>query len=46
MGDQYNICKGNVTTVLPIESLEVMTDIHLYVDRLVPITYGRPIQFE
>jgi hypothetical protein len=43
VGDQYNICKGNVTTILPSESLEVMTDIHLYVDGLVPITYGRPI---
>jgi hypothetical protein len=46
VGDQYNICKGNVTTILPSESLEVMTDVHLYVDDLVPITYGRPIRFE
>ncbi len=46
MGDQYNICKGNVTTILPSESLEVMTDIHLYIDGLVPMTYGTPIQFE
>jgi hypothetical protein len=46
VGDQYNICKGNVTTILPSESLKVMTDVHLYVDGLVPITYGRPIQFE
>ncbi len=46
MGDQYNIFKGDVTTILPSESLEVMTDIHLYVDGLVPITYGRPIGFE
>ncbi len=46
MGYQYNICKGNVTTILASESLEVMTDIHLYVDGLVPIAYGRPIQFE
>jgi hypothetical protein len=46
VGDQYNICKGNVTTILPSESLEVMTDIHLYIDGLVPITYGGPIQFE
>jgi hypothetical protein len=43
VGDQYNICKGNVTTILPSESLEVMTCTHLYVDGLVPITYGRPI---
>jgi hypothetical protein len=41
-----NICKGNVTTILPNESLQVMTDVHLYVDGLVPITDGRPIQFE
>ncbi len=45
MGDQYNICKGNMTIILPSE-FEVMTDIHLYVDGLVAITYGRPIQFE
>jgi hypothetical protein len=38
VGDQYNICKGNVTTILPNESLQVMTDIYLYVDRLVTIT--------
>jgi hypothetical protein len=46
VGDQYNICKGNVTTILPNESLQVIADIHFYVDGLVPITYGRPIQFE
>ncbi len=46
MGDQYNICNGNVTTNLPSESLQVMTDVHLYVDGLVPITYRRPNQFE
>ncbi len=46
VGDQYNICKGNVTTILPNESLQVMTDVHLYIDGLVPIAYGLPIQFE
>ncbi len=46
MGDQYNICKGNVTTILPSESLEVMMDILLFVDGLVAITYGRPIRVE
>jgi hypothetical protein len=46
VGDLYNICKGNVTSNLPSESLEVMADIHLFVDGLVPITYGRPIQIE
>jgi hypothetical protein len=35
-----------VTTILPRESLEVITDIHLYVGGLVPITNGRPIQFK
>ncbi len=44
VGDQYNICKGNVITILPIESLQVMTDIHSYINGLVPITYGQPIQ--
>ncbi len=46
VGDQYNICKGNVTNILPNESLQVMTAIHFNVDGLVPITYGQPIQFE
>jgi hypothetical protein len=43
VGDQCNICKGNVTTILPNESLQVMPDVHLYVDGLLPITFGRPI---
>ena len=46
VGDQYNICKGNVTTILPSESLEVMTDIHLYIDGLVPMTYGHPFNLK
>jgi hypothetical protein len=46
VGSPYNICKVNVTSILPSESLEVMRDIHLFVDGLVPITYGRPIWVE
>ncbi len=46
VGDQYNICKGNVATILPNESLQVMKDVHLYVDGFVPITYRQPIPFE
>jgi hypothetical protein len=46
LGDPYNICKGNVTSILPSEYLEVMMDIHYFVDRLVPIASGRPIRFE
>jgi hypothetical protein len=46
VGDQYKFGKGNVTTILPNESIQVMTDVHLFIDGLVPITYGRPIQFE
>jgi hypothetical protein len=38
--DHLNICKGMVTTILPNDSLEVMTDVHFYVDGLIPITYG------
>jgi hypothetical protein len=38
VGDHYNICKGMVTTILPNESLQVMTDVHFYVDGLIPIT--------
>jgi hypothetical protein len=46
VGDQYNIYKFYVTSILPSEYLEVMIDIHFIVDGLVPITYGRPIRFE
>jgi hypothetical protein len=46
VGDPYNICKVNVRSILPSESLEVMTDFHLFFDGLVPITYGRPIGVE
>ncbi len=43
VGDHLNICKGMVTTILPNDSLEVMTKVHFYVDGLIPITYGQPI---
>ncbi len=43
VGDHFNICKGMVTTILPNDSLQVMTDVHFYIDGLIPITYGRPI---
>ncbi len=46
VADHYNICKGMVTTILPNESLQVITDVQFYVDGLIPITYGRPIWFE
>ncbi len=35
-----------VTTILPNDSFQVMTDVHFYIDGLIPITYGQPIQFE
>ncbi len=43
VGDHYNICKGMVATILPNESLQVMTDVHFYIDGLIPITYWYPI---
>ncbi len=46
VGDHFNICKGTVTTILPNDSLQAMTDVYFYVDGLIPITYGRPIWFE
>ncbi len=46
VGDLFNICQGIMTTILPNESLQVMTDVHFYVDGLIPITYGQPIWFE
>ena len=46
VGDHFNICKGMVTTILPNDSLQVMTDVHFYVDGLIPITNGQLIWFE
>jgi hypothetical protein len=40
VGDLFNICQGIVTTILPNYSLQVMTDVHFYIDGLIPITYG------
>ncbi len=44
VGDHFNICKGMVTTISPIDSLQAMTDVHFYFDGLIiPMTYGQPI---
>ncbi len=43
VGDHFNICKSTVSTILPRDSLQEMTDVHAYVDGMIPITYGRPI---
>ncbi len=43
VGDLFNICQGIVTTILPNDSLQVMTDVHCYIDGLIRITYGQPI---
>ncbi len=43
VGDHFNICKGTVSTILTCDSLQEMTDVHVYVDGMIPITYGRPI---
>jgi hypothetical protein len=34
-----------VSTILPCDLLQEMTDVHVYVDGMTPITYGRPIRF-
>ena len=39
----HDICRGHVTEILPSERLNNVTDIHLIIDGLYPITYGRPI---
>ncbi len=44
VGDHFNICKGTVSIIFPCDSLQVMTDVHVYVDGMIPITYGQPIQ--
>ncbi len=46
VGNLFNICQGVMTTILPNDSLQVMTDVHFYIDGLIPITYGQPIWFE
>jgi hypothetical protein len=40
VGDHLNICKGTVSTILPHDSSQEMTDVHVYVDGMIPITYG------
>jgi hypothetical protein len=44
VSDHFNICKGTVSTIVPRDSLQVMTDVHVYVDGMIPITYGQSIQ--
>ncbi len=39
-----DICRGEVTEILPSEGLNIITDTHLIIDGLHPITYGRPIR--
>jgi hypothetical protein len=39
VGDHFNICKGTVSTILR-DSLQEMTDVHVYIDGMIPITYG------
>ncbi len=38
-----DICRGHVIKILPSEGLNIVTDTHLIIDGLYPITYGRPI---
>ncbi len=45
VGDHFNICKGTVSTISPHDTLQEMTDVHVYVDGVIPITYGPPICF-
>jgi hypothetical protein len=39
-----DICQGEVTEIFPSEGLSIITDTHLIIDGLYPITYGRPIR--
>ncbi len=45
VGDHLNICKGMVTTILPNDSLEVMTDLHFY-DGFIPILMDNPFDLK
>jgi hypothetical protein len=42
--DPSDICRGEVTEIFPSEGLSIITDTHLIIDGLHPITYGRPIR--
>ncbi len=42
----FNIYQGIMTTILPNDFLQVMTDMHFHIDGLIPITYEQPIWFE
>ena len=39
-----DICRGEVTKIMPSEGLNIITDTHLIIDGLHPVTYGRPIR--
>jgi len=39
-----DLCRGEVTEIFPSEGLSIITDIHLLINGLYPITYGRPIR--
>ncbi len=39
-----DICRGEVTEIFPSEGLSIITDTHLIIDVLHPITYGHPIR--
>ncbi len=38
VSDLFNICQDIVTTIVLNDSLQVMTDMHFYIDGLIPIT--------
>ncbi len=39
-----DICQGEVTEIFQSEGLSIITDTHLIIDGLHPITYGHPIR--
>ncbi len=39
-----DICRGEVTEIMPSKGLNIITDTHLIIDGLHPVTYGRPIR--
>jgi hypothetical protein len=44
-GDYFYICKCTVSTILRRDSLQEMTDEHIYLDGMNAIAYGGPIRF-
>jgi hypothetical protein len=46
VGNLFNICQGVTTTILPNDSFQKMTDVHFYIDGLIPIFMDDPFNLK